>query len=411
VLPIKRKFFSAIWRFRQGTIKCYSTAVKYLVETLTERYWLLDYLPTFTKKKEGVLLIRLDLIGDFVLWLDAAQAYRRLFPHQKITLAVNSACLDLAKALPHWDEVLGVDVASLRSNYAYRLVTLIKLRWCNFKVAIQPTFSREFVGDLVLRSTFAQERIGYAGDANNITVSLKTKTDSWHTKLVSNDPLQIMELNINAHFVRKLGCEDFLSCTPNIPRLGTRLDTQQFNSPYIVVAPGASWQPKMWPVQNFAQVIRQLVAQCKVQIVLCGGKSDQPVCAELSELLSSLQIIDLSGKTSLTELVEIIRGAKLVLTNDSAPTHLAAATRTPSVCILGGGHFKRFLPYQIEQHSNSSLPTVIYQEMTCYGCRWKCIYPVDGSQAVPCIANIAEATAYTACAQILSSNSLGAIIN
>jgi ADP-heptose:LPS heptosyltransferase len=167
----------------------------------------------------------------------------------------------------------------------------------------------------------------------------------------------------------------------------------------------------MWPVQNFAQVIRQLVAQFKVQIVLCGGKSDQSVCAELSKLLSTLQIIDLSGKTTLTELVEIIRGAKLILTNDSAPTHLAAATRTPSVCILGGGHFKRFLPYQTEQNSNSAFPTVIYQEMICYGCRWKCVYPVDGSQAVPCIANIAEPNVYTACTQILSTNTLGGIIN
>ncbi len=407
MLPIKRKFFSAIWRLKQGTVKCYYRAIKYLVEVLTEKHWLLDYLPTLTKKKEGVLLIRLDLIGDFVLWLDSAQAYRRIYPHQKITLAVNSACVDLAKALPHWDEVLSIDVAALRENYNYRLLILLKLRWRNFEVAIQPTFSREFVGDLVLRSSFAQERIGYAGDANNITISLKTKTDSWYTTLVPNHPLQIMELNINAHFVRKLGCADFLSCTPNVPPLGTRLDTQQVNSSYIVVAPGASWQPKRWPVHNFAQVIRKLVAQFKVQIVLCGGKSDQPVCAELSELLSSLQIIDLSGKTSLTELVEIIRGAKLVLTNDSAPIHLSAATRTPSVCILGGGHFKRFLPYQTEQHSNSTLPTVIYQEIACYGCRWKCIYPVDGSQAVPCITSIHIAAVYAACVQHLSHNPAG----
>ncbi len=402
MLPIKRKFFSAIWRIKQGTIKCYYTAIKYLVEGLTEKHWLLDYLPTFTKKKEGVLLIRLDLIGDFVLWLDSAQAYRRIYPHQKITLAVNSACVDLAKALPHWDEVLSIDVAALRENYIYRLLILLNLRWRNFMVAIQPTFSREFIGDLVLRSTFAQERIGYAGDANNITISLKTKTDSWYTRLVPNDPLQIMELNINAHFVRKLGCADFLSRTPNIPRLGTRLDKQQFNSSYVVVAPGASWQPKMWPVHNFAQVIRQLVAQFKVQIVLCGGKSDQPICAELAKLLGSLQIIDLSGKTTLTELVEIIRDAKLVLTNDSAPTHLAAATHTPSVCILGGGHFKRFLPYQTEQQSDAALPTVIYDEMICFGCRWQCIYPIEGSQAVPCIASIPEMAVYASCLQHLS---------
>jgi ADP-heptose:LPS heptosyltransferase len=402
VLPIKRKFFSAIWRFKQATIKCYHSAVKSIVKGLTEKHWLLDYLPTFIKKKNGVLLIRLDLIGDFVLWLDSAQAYRRLYPHQKITLAVNSACADLAKALPHWDEVLSVDVNALRTNYAYRLLTLIKLRWRNFKVAIQPTFSRELVGDLVLRSTFASQRIGCAGDANNITLSSKAKTDSWYTKLVPNDPLQIMELNVNAHFVRELGCDDFLSRIPTIPRLATPIDAQRLTSPYIVVAPGASWQPKMWPAQNFAQVIKQLVAEFNVQVVLCGGKSDQPVCTALAKQMLPLQTIDLSGETTLSELVEIIRGAKLVLTNDSAPTHLAAATLTPSVCILGGGHFRRFLPYQPEQQCNAPLPTAIYDEMACFGCSWKCIYSVENSGAVPCISNISERAVYAACSQHLT---------
>ena len=398
---IKRKIRSALWRLENAILQAYYSTLKFMVELLTERYWLLDYLPTLFRKQEGVLLVRLDLIGDFVLWLDSAQAYRRIYPDQKITLAVNSACAELAAALPHWDTVISVNVHEIRTNYLYRLRTLIRLRWSNFSIAVQPAYSREFAGDITARSTAAERRIGYMGDTNNISLEKKVITDTWYTQLVANNPLCKMELNINAHFVRELGCTDFLSRTPTIPQLVVSLNAQQFSSPYVVVAPGASWQPKMWPVQNFAQVIKRLVGKFNVQVVLCGGKSDQPVCTELAKLLSPLQIIDLSGKTLLSELVEIIRGARLVLTNDSAPTHLAAATGVPSVCILGGGHFKRFLPYQTEQHSNSALPTVIYQEMTCYDCRWKCIYPIEDSQAAPCVTHISEAEVNRACWQHL----------
>ncbi len=408
---IQRKIRSAVWRLQNAIRQAYQSTVKFAVELITERYWLLDYLPTFFKKRDGVLLVRLDLIGDFVLWLDSAQAYRRLYPDQKITLAVNSACAELAAALPHWDAVMGVNVHALRTNYLYRLRTLIRLRWSNFSIAIQPTYSREFAGDITTRSTAAERRIGYTGDTNNISLEKKIITDAWYTQLITNNPPCKMELNINAHFVRELGCTDFLSRTPTIPRLAAGLNAQYLSSLYVVVAPGASWQPRMWPVQNFAQVIKQLVDRFNVQVVLCGGKSDQLVCTELAKLLSPLQIIDLSGKTLLSELVEIIRGARLVLTNESAPTHLAAATGVPSVCVLGGGHFKRFLPYQSEQQSDAPLPTVIYDEMTCFGCRWQCIHTIEGSQAVPCIANITETAVYTACMQNLNANSSSATIN
>ena len=406
MLPIKRKFFSAIWRIKQGTIECYLKAVKYLVEGLTEKYWLLDYLPTFTKKKEGVLLIRLDLIGDFVLWLDSAQAYRRLYPHQKITLAVNFACADLAKALLLWDSVISVDVAALRTNYTYRMLILFKLRQRNFKVAIQPTFSREFVGDLVLRASFAQERIGYAGDANNITISSKAKTDPWYTRLVLNDPMQLMELNINAHFVRVLGCNKFLSRVAYIPKIPLQRRAEiALEGPYAIIAPGASWARKQWPIEQFSKLAQELVAQKGIKIALCGSSHDFLLCEQIAKALPANCAHNLAGKTMLTEYVEIIRSATLLICNDSAPIHIAAATQTPAVCILGGGHFGRFLPYEPEVAlANIQAPRVVTNRMECFGCKWACTVAPAGDDAVPCIKFVSVSDVYSACVDAISSS-------
>ncbi len=388
MLPIKRKLNSAVWRLKQAAIGEYKAALKAVVETLTEKYWLLDYLPTFAKRKEGVLLVRLDLIGDFVLWLDSAQAYRQLYPDKKITLAVNSACADLAKALPHWDDIIGVDVHRLRTDCGYRLQTLLKIRWRNFAIAIQPTFSREFVGDLLLRSTNARERIGYVGDANNIYIELKTLSDLWYTKLIVPNTTSKMELSINAHFVRELGCTDFLSSLPVIPHTTTLKTELKFERPYVVIAPGASWQPKRWPIQHFYELIRQINQQFDVEFVLCGGKDDQVLCAALAQNLSLKNLTNTAGLTTLTELVEIIRHAALVVTNDSSPTHISAATGTPSVCILGGGHFERFLPYHIEAGTSSVIPVALTTPMECFGCNWQCRYLGEVITTVPCISNV-----------------------
>lgn len=70
---------------------------------------------------------------------------------------------------------------------------------------------------------------------------------------------------------------------------------------------------------------------------MCGSLEEKSICNEIIEILRSVPVLNLAGKTSLVELVEVIRGAKMLVGNDSSAIHIAAATGTPSVCIHGGG--------------------------------------------------------------------------
>jgi ADP-heptose:LPS heptosyltransferase len=404
VLPIKRKFTSAIWRLKQVVGASYDGAIKYFVSICTSRYWLLDYLPAFRNRRPSLLLVRIDLIGDFILWLDSAQAYKKLYPKHKITLAVNSACIELAQTLPYWDEVISIDVSRLRSNELYRLTVLTKLRIACFSLALQPTYSREWVGDMMIRATAAKQRIGYFGDLNNIQEHCKTLADRWYTHLIANSTTATMELNINAHFVRELGAHEFLSSVSLIESTPSRLFNLQVDRGYLVVAPGASWQPKMWPINHFAELLQRLSKRFDLQIVLCGGPSDQALCRQLEALVSNHQVINLAGQTTLLELIEIIRSAKLLVTNDSAPVHISAATQTPSVCLLGGGHYGRFLPYTPEQVVDTVTPVVVTHPMPCFNCSWKCHYKLAQGSAVPCIADISVASVYDLCVDALSQS-------
>ena len=383
----------------------YRRAIHQLVLVLTEQYWLIDYLPKNSTGNESVLLVRLDLIGDFVIWLDAAKEFRNLYPNKRLVLYANSTWAALAEKLSYWDQVIAVDVPRLREDHLYRLGVLTQTHWSGFAIAIQPTYSREYAGDLVIRATRAAQRIAHVGDTNNITLDNKVTADAWYTRLISRAPDPEVELIINAELIRALGNSNFESNVPVLTVLEELPAPLKIEAPYCVIVPGASWAPKTWPIESFAQVAQKLQGH-GLKIVLCGTPAEQLICRQLA-LVCGGDILDLSGKTTLIQLVEVIRHAALVVTNDSSAVHIAAATDTKSVCILGGGHYGRFLPYQLETSLvHRRLPTVLNEHMDCYGCRWRCTYLEAPTQLVPCVANVSLERVTNACVATLNEPSL-----
>jgi ADP-heptose:LPS heptosyltransferase len=294
----------------------------------------------------------------------------------------------------------------LREDHLYRLGVLTQTHWRGFGVAIQPTYSREYVGDLVIRATRAAQRIAHLGDTNNITLDHKVIADAWYTRLIPKAPSPEVELTINAALIRTLGNPSFESNVPVLTVLEELPAPLKIEAPYCVIVPGASWAPKTWSIESFAQLAQKLQGHHGLKIVLCGTPNEQPICRQLA-LSCGGDILDLSGKTTLIQLVEVIRHAALVVTNDSSAVHIAAATYTKSVCILGGGHYGRFLPYQLETSSvHRRLPTVLNEHMDCYGCRWRCKYLEAPTQLVPCVANVSLERVMNACVAALNEPGL-----
>ena len=100
---------------------------------------------------------------------------------------------------------------------------------------------------------------------------------------------------------------------------------------------------------------------------------------------ATFPVTDLTGRTSVLELVEAIRRAQLVVSNDTGSAHIAAAVGVCCASILGGAHFGRFLPYEVETSDRSTALHAVYHRMSCYGCNWRCVYAVKEGQPVPCV--------------------------
>jgi heptosyltransferase-3 len=117
---------------------------------------------------------------------------------------------------------------------------------------------------------------------------------------------------------------------------------------WLALAPGARWQPKRWPAQNFCSLLEQLQDGFNA-VVLLGDASEADRCATIGKSLP-LPVINLAGKTSLLQTAAVLTQAQLLVGNDSGIGHIAAAVNTPTVTVFGPGDPARYHPWHPQAH-------------------------------------------------------------
>jgi len=339
--------------------------------------------------RRRVLIIRPDGIGDFVLWSNAGQELCAYYRHQgySVVLLGNAVWAEWASDLGLADEVWALDTNRFVHNLRYRWGWLRRLRKAGFAKVLHPVHSRVFlVGDALVRSTNAEERVAPEGDCSN-AFWLKRWSDSWYSRLIPETSRQSMELLRHAEFMRGLGLSGFVARAPKLSFSKTTSELKSISKPYVVLFVGAGLKIKVWPARNFGEIGLRL-RECGINVVLAGGPMDHLQATKILECLNG-NAINLVGKTNLSELAELLRNAVVVLSNDTSAVHIGAAVGTPVLCMLGGGHFGRFLPYVVEESEPfRPLPIVVVQPMSCFGCNWQCIHPRERGEAVKCISDI-----------------------
>jgi lipopolysaccharide heptosyltransferase II len=100
--------------------------------------------------------------------------------------------------------------------------------------------------------------------------------------------------------------------------------------PLIALAPGSIWGTKQWPY--YSDLARELRGVAR--LVVIGAEADRPLAAEIVTAADGVAI-DATGKLSLLASAEVVRRAMLLVTNDSAPLHLASGMNTPTLAIFG----------------------------------------------------------------------------
>jgi lipopolysaccharide heptosyltransferase I len=133
------------------------------------------------------------------------------------------------------------------------------------------------------------------------------------------------------------------------------------DAPWLALLPGARWLNKRWPAESCAELVRRLaVANAKLQFVILGTAADQSLGATIAKAAPQ-RCLDLTGKTSLPEMVEWVRLSELLVTNDSGPMHIAAAMGKPVVALFGPTEPRRTGPYR-------QLDNILRLDLPCSPC-------------------------------------------
>mgnify|MGYP000974780116 CR=1 FL=1 len=342
--PVIRKFLNKLFidRFRYRRQVAWQALKDAFFELV-----LTSCLPNKIQKQNRLLLIRLDAIGDYILFRNFIETLKKSakYANYSVTLCGNILWRDLAEALDtnFIDRFIWIERSRFRTSLFYRFAILREIRRSGFSVALHSVFSRDFYwGDQIIRHSEAEVRIGFDGDCANMQARQKIKSAAYYTDLIRDTVPHRFEFDRNRFF--------FETCSQSIadvkkPNVTVEKKAEFKNS--IVIFPGASQAWKQWPIAAYAEICNLLLKKTKSELLICGAASDIELAKHIVGVSTEPpRIKNLAGKTSLLELAQILSSCKLLVSNDTSAVHIAAAVSAKAiVAISAGNHYGRFLPY------------------------------------------------------------------
>lgn len=280
-----------------------------------------------------ILVFHTAFAGDIILMLPLVQALKDALPGADITVVCTPAAAGLLRGHPAVAETIPYDKRGRQRGIGGMIAMAALLRRRKFDCAVIP--HRSLRSALVCRLAGIPVRIGFASSAGRLLL-----TD--RVRYAKDDH----EINRNLALAAPLGIRVTGRPLPRLSRsaedrravddaLRVLLGNSGTGMPRdcVAVAPGSVWETKRWPEERYAELVRLFVAG-GVSVVLVGGEADRSLCRRIAAGAGA-RVLDASGKLSFLQSAELIGRCALLVSNDSAPMHLAVAVGTPVVAIFG----------------------------------------------------------------------------
>lgn len=277
----------------------------------------------------NVLIVQTSFLGDLVLSTPVFSEVRRRFPRARITVLATPRSGAILEGHPAVDRVLADDKRGADSGALGWLGTARRLRAEGFDTVL--SIHRSLRTALVLAAAGIPRRIGFRDSRGRLLL----------TETVVRDRAR-HDVERNLCILRALGvepedCERRLSLavTPAAGAAAARLldEAAPGSGPLFGIAPGSVWATKRWRASGFSAVARALAAREGARVVVLGGPEDRGLAADIARA-SGGRVASLAGRTDLPTLVALVARLDCLVTNDSAPLHVASAVGTPRVAIF-----------------------------------------------------------------------------
>lgn len=259
-----------------------------------------------------ILFIQTAFPGDAILTLPALEKLKQLNPDSFIDVLCIPSTQEIFQAAPYVDNVIVYDKKGKQKSFLSLIQFANELKRKNYSSIYSA--HRSFRTSILVLLTEVEETYGFSNAA---------------LKYVYKN---VVHYNINKHEVQRnldlIGFrydELLWKIKPLIefnPDVISKIDSFLMDlksANFIAIAPGSIWATKRYPKEKWTN-IAQHFSERNYNVLLIGGKDDERLCERISENCSS-SVINAAGKFSIVESINLLSRCKLLISNDSAPTH------------------------------------------------------------------------------------------
>jgi heptosyltransferase-1 len=296
---------------------------------------------------DNLLIIKPSSLGDIVLALPALSALRESLPDADIRWLIRPEFAALVENHPDLTDVIIFDRKLLGKAWFHprafasllSLIRVLRQRKFDAVIDLQGLFRTASLAWL----SGCKKRFGIANTkefahyfyTHKATQDIKCiHLVDFYLKIVQT----ITSSKTQAHFVFPQDPDAVDSVSSLLKSHGVKPDD------YAVLIPGSAYGDKCWPSRRFAALADKISSQFGLSIAATGTESENDTIEDLKNQADA-PIANLAGQTLLGELIALLKAAKLVVSNDTGPGHIAAALGVPLVMIFGRSNPARVAPY------------------------------------------------------------------
>lgn len=280
-------------------------------------------MPSAPKK---ILIVQTAFIGDVILATPLAQAAHAIFAPCTVDFMVIPVAATLLERNPSIHRVLIFDKRGKQRGLAALWRFAKALRAEKYDIAIVP--HRSLRSALLIWLARIPQRIGFDRSAGAFFFTQRVRYQEKHEVERNLDLLRPFG-KIPEKFKPRVDWDEADAAC--VAELTKNADSKRI---WCALAPGSVWATKRWPADRFAKLANALISELHANVFLIGGQSDAGLCREIQQAAGE-NCHNLAGLLSLRQSAVLLDRCAVLISNDSAPTHLGVATNCKVLTIFG----------------------------------------------------------------------------
>jgi lipopolysaccharide heptosyltransferase I len=319
-----------------------------------------------TRTPPRFLIVRLGSLGDIIHAIPAVAALRAALPSAQIDWLVDPRYVELVQLVTAVNHVVPVDP---RAGMIRLFATLSELRRRKYKVAID--FQGLIKSATIARMAGAERLLGFPQADVREKAARAFYTDAPERVRAAHVVFKNLEL-VSALGI-ETGVPEFPLTVPRTPAV-EEVERQFGGAPFALVNPGAAWPNKQWPPERYGAVAAAVRERFGWPSLVLWGPREQDIGRAV--VAASEGAATLAPPTKIVDLFGIAKAARLAISGDTGPLHIAGAVGTPLVAIFG--------PTKAERNGPWSAGDVVVARTE----RCECLYQRECRRGAPCIDDI-----------------------